>query len=67
MDYAERCSQGKRSFLAMLQEAERPLGSLVLTKLFFLLRHEADLARGLLVSTILFPYKFGPYSFALSQ
>jgi uncharacterized protein (DUF488 family) len=49
----------------MLQEAERPLGSLVLTKLFFLLRHEADLAKRVAGFYDFVPYKFGPYSFAL--
>lgn len=49
----------------MLQEAERPLGSLVLTKLFFLLRYEAGLAKRIAGFYDFVPYKFGPYSFVL--
>jgi uncharacterized protein (DUF488 family) len=49
----------------MLQEAGRPLSPLVLTKLFFLMRHEAEVSKKIAGFYDFVPYKFGPYSFAL--
>ena len=55
----------EKAVLAMLQEAGRPLSPLVLTKLFFLMRHEAEISKKIAGFYDFVPYKFGPYSFAL--
>lgn len=51
--------------LALLREANRPVGSLMLTKLFFLLRHETGIAQKITGFYYFVPYRFGPYSFVL--
>jgi len=57
----------EKAVLAMLQEAGRPLSPLVLTKLFFLMRHEAEVSKRIVGFYDFVPYKFGPYSFALHK
>jgi len=49
----------------MLQEAGRPISPIVLTKLFFLMRQEAEVSKQIAGFYDFVPYKFGPYSFAL--
>ena len=55
-----------KAVLATLQLAGKPLGSLVLTKLVFLLRHEGGLSSVPGFYDFV-PYRFGPYSFALKN
>jgi len=55
-----------KAVLATLQLVGKPLGSVVLTKLVFLLRHEGELSSVAGFYDFV-PYRFGPYSFALTH
>jgi len=57
----------EKAILATLQEAGRPVSSLVLTKLIFLMRQETGIATKMAGFYEFVPYKFGPYSFALHK
>jgi uncharacterized protein (DUF488 family) len=65
MDYPKRLLTREKAVLATLQETKHDLSSLVLTKLFFLLRQETGVAKRVAGFYDFVPYRFGPYSFAL--